>query len=173
MPSPVQRFVTWSKSHQGRKLLRFTSVSGVSTVVSFTSISIFYGFHIIKGVIWATVAGNLVATLPSYYLNRSWTWGKHGRSHFRKEIVPFWTMSGLGIGVSMIGASIARHEVHAHHWAHIVNTFLVSGTNVVSFGLFWVLKLMVFNRIFHVHPLAEVEAHLSAEERASASPGSS
>jgi putative flippase GtrA len=173
MPSLLKRFLAWSHTHQGRKVIRFTSVSAVSTVVSFSSISIFYGFHIIKGVIWATVAGNLVATLPSYYLNRSWTWGKHGRSHFMKEIVPFWTMSAIGIGVSVLGATWARYEVHHHHWAHILNTFIVSGTNVVSFGLFWVLKLIVFNRIFRVHPLEAMDEHLSAEEKAAVSRGSS
>jgi putative flippase GtrA len=173
MPSPLSRLLAWSRTHQGRKVIRFTSVSGVSTVVSFTSIAVLYGFHIIQGVIWATVAGNLIATLPSYYLNRSWTWGKHGRSHLTKEILPFWAMSCLGIGVSIVGATWARHEVHTHHWAHVVNTFLVSGTNVASFGLFWILKLMVFNRIFHVHELDEVDERLSAEERAAASPGSS
>lgn len=160
----VRQVVGWTKTHEGRKILRFSSVSAVSTVVSFSSISIFYGFHIIPGVIWATVAGNLVATLPSYYLNRSWTWGKRGRSHFRKEIVPFWAMSMVGIGVSMVGAAWARGEVRNHHWSHLVNTGLVSFTNVVSFGLFWVLKIMVFNRIFHVHPLEEMDEHLVIEE---------
>jgi putative flippase GtrA len=164
MLTRVHQLIAWTKTHEGRKIIRFASVSAVSTVVSFTSISVFYGFHIIQGVIWATVAGNLVATLPSYYLNRSWTWGKRGRSHFRNEIVPFWAMSFLGIGVSMIGAAWARSEVHAHHWAHLVNTALVSFTNLFSFGLFWVLKMMVFNRIFHDHTLEEIEAHLTAEE---------
>ncbi len=164
MSKLIRRFLAWSRTHQGRKIIRFTSVSGVSTAVSFSSIAILYGFHIITGVIWATVTGNLIATLPSYYLNRSWTWGKRGRSHFRTEIVPFWLMSFLGIGVSMIGASWARAEVHSHHWAHILNTALVSFTNLFSFGLFWILKMMVFNRIFHDHTLEEMDAHLSAEE---------
>src|SRR5487761_1903619 len=164
MPRVLRQVVAWTRTHEGRKILRFTSVSAVSTLVSFTSISVLYGFHIVKGVIWATVLGNLVATLPSYYLNRSWTWGKRGRSHFRKEIVPFWLMSFAGIGVSMIGAAWARHEVKSHHWAHLTNTALVSFTNLFSFGLFWVLKIMVFNRIFHDHTLDAMDAHLTAEE---------
>ncbi len=140
----------WSQTHQGRKVVRFTSVSVISTVVSFTAISIIYGFHLLTGVIESTVAGNLIATVPSYYLNRTWTWGKRGRSHFRKEIVPFWTMSFLGIAVSMLGATWAKEQVKEHTWPHLVNTGLVSTTNLVSFGLFWILKMMVFNRIFHV-----------------------
>ena len=140
-----------------------------STAVSFTSIAILYGFKIIPGVLWSTLVGNLIATLPAYQLNRTWTWGKKGRSHFRKEIVPFWSMSFLGIATSQVGALWARHEVHSHTWSHLVNTGLVTGTNLASFGLFWVLKMMVFNRIFHVNDLAEMDAHLSAEEAAAKS----
>ena len=164
MPNALRRFLEWTQTHQGKKIIRFTSVSAISTVISFTSIAVLYGFHIIVGIIWATVTGNLIATVPSYFLNRSWTWGKRGRSHFRGEIVPFWLMSFAGIGVSMIGAWWARAEVHSHHWAHLLNTALVSFTNVVSFGLFWVLKMMVFNRIFHDHTLEEIDSHLTAEE---------
>lgn len=169
MPSVVSQAVAWSKTHQGRKLIRFTLVSGVTTAVSFTSIAILYGFKIIPGVLWSTLVGNLIATLPAYQLNRTWTWGKKGRSHFRKEIVPFWSMSFLGIATSQVGALWARHEVHAHTWSHLINTGLVTGTNLASFGLFWVLKMMVFNRIFHVNDLAEMNAHLSAEEAAAKS----
>lgn len=164
MPKRLRDLLAWAQTHEGKKVLRFTSVSVVSTAVSFTSISVLYGFHIVKGVIWATVIGNLIATLPSYYLNRTWTWGKRGRSHFLSEIVPFWSMSFLGIGVSMLGAAWAREQVREHQWAHIVNTALVSFTNLFSFGLFWVLKMMVFNRIFHDRTLEEMDEHLTAEE---------
>jgi len=40
----------------------------------------------------------------------------------------------------------------------------VSFTNLFSFGLFWFLKMMVFNRIFHDHVLEEIDQHLTSEE---------
>ncbi len=166
MVTRLRALLAWSKTHEGKKIIRFTMVSGVSTATSFAAISLFYGLKIIPGVMWATLAGNLVASLPAYQLNRRWTWGKRGKSHFRKEIVPFWSMTMLGIGMSQIGAFWARHEVHSHHWAHLTNTALVSFTNLFSFALFWFLKMMVFNRIFRVHPIVEIEEHLAAEENA-------
>ena len=114
---------------------------------------------------WATLSGNLIASVPAYQLNRTWTWGKKGRSHFRSEIVPFWSMSFLGIGFSQLGAWWARNQVHSHHWAHIVNTGLVAGMNLASFAIFWVLKLAVVNKIFHVHVAEDIEAHLLIEEQ--------
>jgi putative flippase GtrA len=154
----------WSKSHKGRKLIRYTLVSGSSTIISFAAISGFYGLKIIPSVIWSTLAGNLVASVPAYQFNRRWTWGKRGKSGFRREVVPFWALTFLGIGVSQIGALWARHEVRAHQWSHLVNTGLVAFTNLASFAIFWVLKLIVFNRIFHVDTIEEIDEHLSAEE---------
>ena len=29
--------------------------------------------------------------------------------------------------------------------------------NLVSFGLFWILKYMLYNRLFHVHPVEELD----------------
>ena len=165
MISPITKAVEWSKTHQGKKLLRFTAVSAITTSVSFISIALLYGLRIVSGVMWATLCGNLIASVPAYQLNRSWTWGKKGRSHFRTEIIPFWSMSSLGIAFSQLGAWWARGEVHAHSWAHLVNTALVAGMNLLSFAVFWVLKLMVFNRIFHVDVVEDIEAHLAQEER--------
>jgi len=156
----------WSKTHEGRKIIRFTLVSASSTTVSFAAIAFFYGLKIIPSVIWSTLAGNLVASVPAYQLNRRWTWGKRGKSKFRREIVPFWTLTFMGIGVSQLGALWARHEVHTHHWSHLLNTALVAFTNLASFAIFWVLKLIVFNRIFRIDTIEEIDQELSAEESA-------
>jgi putative flippase GtrA len=105
------------------------------------------------------VFANVVATFPSYWLNRSWAWGKSGRSHFMREVVPFWVMSALGIAFSVVGATVARH-LGANH-GHVEKTALVLIANLVSFGIFWVAKLMVFNRLFHVPDLRdEIDQHV-------------
>jgi putative flippase GtrA len=143
-----------------RKLVKFTLVSGISTVISFGSISLLYGLNIISSVIWATVIGNIAAAIPAYHLNRGWTWGKHGRSSFVGEILPFAFMSALGLGVSLLGAAWVRAVVHSHHLSHLTNTGLVAGANIVSFGVFWVLKILVFNRIFKVEAPGKVQEAL-------------
>jgi hypothetical protein len=79
-----------------------------------------------------------------------------------KEIVPFWAMSAIGIVVSIGGAAIARHLSIVHHLSHLQQTALVLLANVLSFGLFWVLKYMLFNRLFHVHPLEELDELVEA-----------
>ena len=160
----LAKLIAWTKSHQGQKLIRFTAVSAVSTMVSVVVIAIVYGLKIIKGEVEATLIGNIIGAIPSYSLNRRWTWGKTGRSHVRKELVPFWVMAVLGIAFSMVGASYAKGIVHSHHWSHLLNTGIVDGANLVSFAVFWVLKLIVFNRIFQIRDELEIEQRLVQEE---------
>jgi len=166
----IDEVIAWSRTHQGRKLIRFTCVSGVSTATSQLLIFLIYGVGHLWGVVASTFVANLCATIPSYNLNRTWTWGKSGRSHLVKEIVPFWAMSALGIVTSFFFSLWARHLVREHHFPHWANTLIVMAVNFLAFGIFWVLKLLVFNRIFHVVPdkLEEVEEHLIHEEEEAA-----
>ncbi len=163
-PSP-RSLLAWSRTHEGRKLLRYTMTSAVTTAISLGAVAALYGFRWIPSVIWATLTGNVIGMIPAYNLNRRWAWGKRGRSRFREEVAPFLMMSAAGIAFSQLGAWWARDEVNSHHWSHLVNTGLVAGTNLACFGIFWVLKLIVFNRIFHVNVLEEMDERLSAEER--------
>jgi putative flippase GtrA len=154
----------WSHTHQGRKLIRFTSVSAIATLTSNLVLILVRSTHLIEGAIWATVFANFTATFPSYWLNRAWTWGKRGRSHVRKEIIPFWTMSALGITFSIFGAIVAKKIIHGQNLPYLAGTALLVFANLMSFGIFWILKLKLFNHIFKVDELKEMDEHLSAEE---------
>ena len=165
MISRIRAFYDWLHTHEGRKLFRYTMVSVISTVVSLAVIALVYGVFKVWTEVPSTIFGNAVATFPSYWLNRQWAWGKSGRSHFWKEVAPFWFMSALGIAFSVIGASLARHVGHSHHLHHLEQTALVLGANVLSFAVFWVVKLLIFNRLFKVE-LEEFDEHLTAEEAA-------
>jgi putative flippase GtrA len=159
MPETLERLMVWLHTKEGKKIFRYSMVSVISTAVSFTVLFIVYGVVHIWSEVPSTVFANVVATFPSYWLNRSWAWGKSGRSHFMREVVPFWVMSALGIAFSVVGATVARH-LGANH-GHVEKTALVLIANLVSFGIFWVAKLMVFNRLFHVPDLRdEIDQHV-------------
>ncbi len=164
MPKTPSDVIAWSRSHQGRKLIRFTLSSVITTCVSLITILIVYGFHIISGIIGATLFGNVVAIVPSYYLARAWAWGKRGRSHWRKEVLPYWAMSFAGIAFALLGADWVKHIVHDHHLHHLMSTVLVAGMNLASFAVFWVLKVLLFNKIFHTNRLEDIDEHLKEEE---------
>jgi len=164
MSEMIERLWAWLHTHEGRKIFRYTMVSVISTAVSFIVLALVYGVLRLWSEVPSTVFANSVATFPSYWLNRQWAWGKSGRSHFVKEVIPFWTMSAIGIAFSIVGAAVARHIGIKYQLDHLSLTIVVLLANVVSFGIFWVIKLLLFNRIFHVSELEEVEEHLEMEE---------
>lgn len=145
----------WQKRHtpEAKRVFRYAMVSVISTVISFAVLALVFGVLRLWGEVVSTVVANVVATCPAYYLNRRWVWGKSGRSHLMKEIVPFWAMQTLGIVVSIGGAALARHYGTEHHLTHRTQTALVLLANLMSFGVFYVLKYLVFNRLFRVHTL--------------------
>jgi putative flippase GtrA len=138
-------------------------VSVISTAVSTIVIVLVYGAFHVWTEVPSTIFGNAVATFPSYWLNRKWAWGKHGRSHLVKEVLPFWSMAALGIAFSIVGAAVARHIGINLKLHHTEQTLIVLVANFLSFAIFWVVKLLVFNRMFKV-VLEEFDEHLTAEE---------
>ena len=164
MRSRIKDLQAWLHTHEGRKIFRYSMVSVISTAVSLIVISLVYGVFKIWTEVPSTIFGNAVATFPSYWLNRQWAWGKSGRSHFWKEVAPFWFMSILGIAFSIVGASFARHVGHSLKLGHFEQTVLVLVFNLLSFAIFWVVKLLIFNRLFKVE-LEEFDEHLTAEEQ--------
>lgn len=154
----------WLHTPQGRKLFRYSMVSVISTAVSFVVLGLVYGVFQLWTEVPSTIFANAVATFPSYWLNRNWAWGKNGRSHLMKEVLPFWVASAAGIAFSMVGAAVARHVITTNDLGHLAGTVLVLMANVLSFGIFWVLKFILFNRLFHVPSvLDEIDDRLEAE----------
>jgi putative flippase GtrA len=166
MSERILRVWAWFHTPEGRKIFRYTMVSVISTGVSLIVLGLLFGVLRLWSEVPDTVAANVVAAFPSYWLNRAWAWGKSGRSHLVKEVLPFWVMAAASIAFSIIGASLARYlGRHVWHLHHLEQTGLVLLANVLSFAIFWVLKLMVFNRTFKVPTLAEeIDERLHAED---------
>ena len=114
--------VRWLHTHEGRKIFRYTMVSVISTAVSAIVIVLVYGVFHLWSEVPSTIFGNVVATFPSYWLNRRWAWGKRGRSHLVKEVLPFWIMAALGIAFSIVGAALARHIGMHFNLSHLEQT---------------------------------------------------
>jgi putative flippase GtrA len=163
MAALAQRLWRLYHTPTGKKMFRYAAVSVISTAVSFTVLFLVFGVFRLWTEVPSTVFANLVASVPAYYLNRSWSWGKSGRSHVFKEVVPFWTMTSIGIAVSIATASWARHLSNVYNLQHFGRTVVVMGANTAAFAMLWIIKFLVFNRLFHVHPVAQAEAEMFVE----------
>ena len=154
----MSRLWRFSRTADGLKIIRYTMVSAISALTSLVILTIVYGVFRLWTEVPSTLFANVLAGIPSYLLNRQWVWGKSGRSHLWREIVPFWVMSLVGIVFALFTASLAHNFADTHHLHHLVRTVLVVGANVAAFGILWILKFIILNRLFTVIADAEVGA---------------
>ncbi len=158
MKQTVARLWQLSRTPEGLKMIKFTMVSVISALTSLVVLTIVYGVLRLWTEVASVLFANLVAGVPSYILNRRWVWGKTGRSHLLKEILPFVVISVTGIGFSLFTAALAHNYADSHHLNHLVRTVLVLATNICSFGILWLFKFAILNRLFAQVPEVEVAA---------------
>jgi len=148
MPSLLQRLIEFLRTPRGRTMIKFSCVSAISTVVAQGTLWIVYYDYRLWSAVVCNIFANACATLPSYTLNRRWAWGKSGRSHIWREVVPFWSLSAIGMAMSIGTVSLAAHEAKIHHFGHLSTSILVNFANLLAFGILWIVKFTVFSRLF-------------------------
>ncbi len=103
--------VAFTRTRGGQRLLKYSAVSMVSVVVS--QIGLLVALHFTTAT-WSNIIAVAMGTIPSYELNRTWVWGKSGKSHLWKEVAPFWGLSFLGLVVSTVAVKLASVYIVGH-----------------------------------------------------------
>jgi putative flippase GtrA len=133
-----------ARTPTGRKLVKYTMVSVISVIIGQALLLLAFG--VLR---WDAAPSNIfavgVSAIPSYYLNRAWAWGKRGRSHFLKEVLPFWAMAFLGLAVSTVFVAIA--EGRSDHLNRALQSLVVSGASIAAFGTLWIAKFIILNKV--------------------------
>lgn len=135
--------------HKG---LKYSAVSVVNVIVGQ---GLLLTFHSLLG--WGATTANIAAVcisaIPAFYLNRAWVWGKRGKSAFRSEILPFWIFVVIGLVFSTIVVTVATQFVGEDPQG--LQKLVPNVANMAAFGVLWVLRFFIFDRLFHVAHLDE------------------
>ncbi|HUJ67571.1 MAG TPA: GtrA family protein [Acidimicrobiales bacterium] len=134
----------------GVKLFRYSMASVVAVITSTVLFVIFDGAIRFSAVVAATLA-TAIAAIPSYELNRKWAWGKSGRSHLLKEVIPFWTLAFIGWAFSTFSVRLMEDYSKSHQFSHLLQTAAVTLVYIGAFGVLWVGKFIIFNKFMFVH----------------------
>jgi dolichol-phosphate mannosyltransferase len=134
------------------RLARCMSVSAITTVISFTVIVLATAvFGLVAAL--ANVIATSIATVPSYSLNRRWTWGRRDRSDVWREVVPFWVLAFLGLALSTVTVGIADSWAAHMHLTPGVHTATILAGNLGGYGLLWVLQFALLDTVlFRIRP---------------------
>jgi putative flippase GtrA len=133
------------------KFIRYSMVSGVAIAISSVTILVCAGLLHLSGILSNTI-GALAATPASYELNRKWAWGKHGKSHLWKEVVPFWVLTVVGFLASTGTVAIADSVCNSHHIKGIQRGLIIDAASLFAYGVVWVVKFVVFNTLVFAGP---------------------
>ena len=141
-------------SPSGKKAIKYTLVSVISvgvTLVAFVVLNGLFRVDAVASNILSVTAGGI----PSFWLNRAWVWRKTGKSNVFKEHLPFWVMNFTGLALSTWWVALAETWGLEHLDSHVLRTAVNAGANLAAFGVLWIGKFMIFNRLFHVEHAAE------------------
>ncbi len=152
----IDSAVQWAKSKHGQRLLKYAASSVISTITTLILIFITYDFLRLWSAGICSMFSSACNILPSYYLNRRWAWGKSGKSHLWKEIVPFWVIALIGLALATLSGQLAEHFSKQITSSRDVATLFVAGANFASYGILWSARYMLLNKLlFHEHYVEE------------------
>ncbi len=89
---------------------------------------------------WANVFAAGLAAIPAYLLSRAWVWEVSGKHNWRTEVMPFWVIAFIGMGVSTVFAEIADRVVGAGIAVNLASLF--------GYFLVWIAKFFILDRLF-------------------------
>jgi len=146
-----------------RLLIRYSSVSAISTTISLVILGILVGLASFPA-IWANVIATSIATVPSFELNRRWVWAQDGQRSLLRQAVPYFILSFAGLVISTVAVHLASTATSAS--TRLVHTAAVEMANVAAYGSLWIIQFVLCDRIlFRTPPLEAVPADSSVSPR--------
>jgi putative flippase GtrA len=141
---PTAALVANARAQLGSKPIRYAAVSAVAVVFT-QAVLVTCRAGLGMSPIWSNITAVTFGCIPSYSLNRYWVWGKRGKNHFWREVVPFWVLALIGLAFSTLLVAIASR------WSHA--TWVVSAANLTAFGTLWIAKYLILDAIlFRIAP---------------------
>jgi putative flippase GtrA len=128
------------------RVFRCMGVSVITTIVSLTVLLVTtyrLGFPAWIGNVTATS----LATVPSYHLNRRWTWGRRDPSDPWREIVPFWTLAFAGLALSTVAVAVTASFAAGAHLAAGPRAVVLVAAHLSGFGALWIVQFVLLERV--------------------------
>lgn len=138
------------------KLVKYSAAS-VAGVITGQSTLLFCFLVLGFSAAISNVIAVTIGAIPNYLINRAWTFDKQGTHSFTREVLPFWSMAFLGLLLSTFTVAWAADRFDD-------SAIAVSIANTAAFGVLWVAKYFVLDRVLFAPIAAGVDE--PAEEAA-------
>ena len=133
------------------RLRRCVSVSLITTVISVTTLVMATAVFGIEAWI-ANMIATSVATVPSFSLNRRWTWERTDATDPWRQMLPFWIMAFCGLALSTVTVGIADSWAAGMHLPASLHLGTVLAGHLSGFALLWVAQFVILDRYIFAPP---------------------
>ena len=155
-----------ARSDAGRRAIRYMATSGIGVALTQLLLGLFlHVFH------WRSGVSNVVAvslvSVPAFLLNKYWVWGKRGRAHMRREVLPFWLFTIAGLALYTLAVVLVANATKDPTVPGLENgnKIAVQLANIAGFGVLWVIKYLFLDKImFGAHHHTPYDEDIEAEE---------
>ena len=120
------------------RLIRYSGASVVGVVLTQSLLVLFVGILNIDAEV-SNLFAVMLTSIPVFYLNKRWVWGKAGPAQMRREVLPFWGFTLLGLVVSTVLVTVVDNYTE--------RTWPVLLANIGGFGLVWVAKFLFLDSV--------------------------
>jgi putative flippase GtrA len=120
------------------KLVRYSGASVVGVVLTQALLVLFVGIMNIDAEL-SNLMAVMLTSIPVFYLNKRWVWGRAGRARVRREVLPFWGFTLLGLVVSTLLVTVVDNYTE--------RTWPVLLANIGGFGLVWIAKFLFLDAV--------------------------
>jgi putative flippase GtrA len=129
------------------RMTRYLAGSVICTVISTLTFLVVFGAGLL-GSRASSLLASAVGSVFGYWLNRNWTWGKRGVGHVGREMVPYWlTVVGTAVAAALVTGWV-NGLVRGATTSHNVRAVADAAAYVGTYGLFFVVKYLIFDRLF-------------------------
>ena len=97
-----------------------------------------------------SVIATAVGAVPSFEVNRRWVWSNRARRSLLRQIVPFCSLTVIGLVVST--AAVGLVAAHTARWNRIGHTVAIEAANVAAYGSLWVVQFILLDRFLFGQP---------------------
>lgn len=135
-PKRGQRFKLWG---------RYTAASVIAGVISELVFLVTYWFGAAPFV--ASVVAFVAGAVPNYLMNRRWAWRRTDTPHPVRETLPYAVIIVVTALAAILVTTLADRWVDTHVDSHGLRVFLVAAAFLGTYGVMFVLKFVLFDRL--------------------------
>jgi len=132
-----------ARTDAGKRAIRYSATSLIGVGITQVLIVIFLnGFAMSE--IRSNLSAIMLTSVPAFALNKYWVWGKRGRAHMRREVLPFWAFTVAGWALSTGAVAAVSHVGEPQS---VTRTLSVMAASIFGFGVLWILKYLFLDKI--------------------------